>query len=535
MGIESSKCIIDYPIEGVLTSLCSGSITTHENSHIPYSCEGSFSCSEKDNASFLQNSKKYKDPRVKLFYRVYYDQIKTIEDFEERLEKSWNISPIDTLRIIFHFRDIACGYGMKNTFKEFCLWLYRNHADTLDKIFIHIPYYGTWKDLQKIFCGTLYEQQIIKFHAEKLREALNLLKTDEVSQIDFGVSKYAPTEGSEYDKKYKLVSKFIRELGITKNEYRKNYLRPLRSVDPSIEELMCSGRWNDIDFSKIPHNAFIKYQSVLKRRCPKKYHEHVRELMKNEKEFDDQCSLSYIICQYLNSFSKNDEYENRWLAFCNREKEDYKFEKSDEYMLCIPDTDYSMYVKSKSSSSFREVSVSIAMMIMTNIIYDEKSPLYRKYFKFSREPSEKTVVGDSLFEIINNVEKNFNEEEIDFTKLYENVLEFILNNCLQKAPKSLIIISHQPSSKILSFYEKVEWKLMEEKYLKCGLICPFVVYWQPYKVVKEPYINIDNTFFTIIQGYNPNILHHLLRYKSFEPYEFMRSIIDSDRYAKISI
>ena len=74
-----------------------------------------------------------------------------------------------------------------------------------------------------------------------------------------------------------------------------------------------------------------------------------------------------------------------------------------------------------------------------------------------------------------------------------------------------------------------------KKYLKCGLICPFVVYWQPYKVVKEPYINIDNTFFTIIQGYNPNILHHLLRYKSFEPYEFMRSIIDSDRYAKISI
>jgi hypothetical protein len=523
MGIETSKCVIGYPIENVLCdsmTLCTA--TTHENSHVPYSYDNV--CSEQCNIV----QKTYKDPRVKLFYRVYYNQIKTSKDFEERLENSWSVSPIDTLRIIFHFRDISRGHGMKNTFKEFCLWLYRNHADALDQIFIHIPYYGTWKDLQRIFCGTLYEHRIIKFHAENLRESLNLLKNDEISQIDFGVSKYAPTEGSEYDKKYKLVSKFIRELGVTKNEYRKNYLRPLRSINPSVEELMCSGRWNDIDFSKVSHKAFIKYQNTFKRRCPEKYYEYIRNLTQNEKKFDDQSSLVYIICQYLNTFLKNEEYEKRWTSIYEN------FEKDEEYMLCIPDTDYLMYAKSKKTS-FREISVSLAMMVMTSVIYNENSPLYRKYFNFSNNPSEKIVNGKDLHEMINVVEKNFNKGDIDFTKLYDNILEFILNNCLQKAPKSLIIISHHHSSEILSLYENVDWNAMEEKYTKHGFVCPPIVYWKPYQIVKEPYINIDNIFFTIIQGYNPNILYHLLRYKSFEPYEFMRSIIDSDRYKKISI
>lgn len=531
MGFQTSKCIGDYSEdvlceEGMTCNFMGNIFNTHENSHTPHSCE-SFYTKNMEFSVPQPSQKFYKDPRVKLFYHMYCGRDTNYSNalLEERLNSSWNISPIDTLRIIFYFRDSVYGGGLKNIFKESCMWLYKNHANALDKNYIHIPYYGTWKDLQRIFCGTLYEYKIINYHTEKLRESLNLLKKDEISQIDFGISKYAPTEGSEYDKKYNLVSKFARELGITKKEYRKNYIRPLRSINPSVEELMCAGRWDDIDFSKVPNKAFIRYKNVFSKRCSEKYYNYICKLYSIEKDFDNNSSLPYIISHCI----RYPEFD-RWNS---SQMECYNFDDED-YTLYVLNTTKSMFDNSKSTFSFRKVSVSFALMFMTGIMYKENSPIYKKYFNYSKEPTVRNVIGNEVKDIINNNTENWNGD-IDFTKLYENILQFILDNCLKKSPKSVIIVSDTPSSIILPSYENIQWKIMEEKYSEHNIECPPIIYWNPEEVVHNPYIDINNAFFTIIEGYNLNILNHLIKHKTFDPYIFMRSIIDSERYSKISV
>jgi hypothetical protein len=207
----------------------------------------------------------------------FFDEVNrktSLERVVELLEKCWDKSPIDTLKLIFHLRDCRGGKGLKDKFYECIHWVMFYYPQVIPQIIEYIPLYGSYKDLLKIFSGSQFESLMISFYCQRLIEDIKILN-DNTNKISLA-AKWAPSEGGIFDKKYNLVQKFCQMIGeiistkITKSIYRKQYLIPLREKINIVETQMCSGQWDDIDFSEISTISLNKYRKSFLRHCPQK-------------------------------------------------------------------------------------------------------------------------------------------------------------------------------------------------------------------------------------------------------------------------
>ncbi len=116
-----------------------------------------------------------KDPRVDLFYKT----IRGLKEdkLQEYLTNSWEVSPQDTLRLIFFVRDIrGKGKGEKKIFHQSFRWLMDKHPEAVRHASKHIPFYGSYKDWLEIFLDTCFEKAMLKALAKQLKSDLELVK-----------------------------------------------------------------------------------------------------------------------------------------------------------------------------------------------------------------------------------------------------------------------------------------------------------------------------------------------------------------------
>lgn len=76
------------------------------------------------------------------------------------LKKAWKSSPLITLKLIFHLRNIRHGKGYLNQFIYSMEWLFDKHFETFIKNVHHIPNHGCYKDLLLIMENLLYQEKM---------------------------------------------------------------------------------------------------------------------------------------------------------------------------------------------------------------------------------------------------------------------------------------------------------------------------------------------------------------------------------------
>ena len=190
---------------------------------------------------------------------------------DEILEKSWEISPLDTLKIVFYLRDCRGGKGYRDVFYRAMEYIGKRDIDVLKSNLGLMPYFGYFGDLL-VFFGTPVEENMIEIYTRQLTKDFLNLQDGNVKDISLA-AKYAPSEGGFYDKNFKAVAKFAKALGVNKATYRKMYIAPLREALDSrgsssttiVERKMSSNDWVSIDFEKVPNLALRRYKKAWRR------------------------------------------------------------------------------------------------------------------------------------------------------------------------------------------------------------------------------------------------------------------------------
>lgn len=219
------------------------------------------------------------------------------------LSAAWLESPSITLRLLAHLRDVRgdAGKGERHASIVCWKWLTKNHPTYVINNIKHIPFYGRWKDLLDIFCGSELEDQMIKVFAKQLhtdRKQLQLAEeTDDciircqyLGQITLA-AKWSPTENCTYDKSAKKEHRVLPSLrmaislyqldteappklkgsGLMK-WYRQKYLTPLRNALNLVETHLCAQDFDKIDFSKVPGVALKMYShKTFPRHMPERF------------------------------------------------------------------------------------------------------------------------------------------------------------------------------------------------------------------------------------------------------------------------
>lgn len=175
-------------------------------------------------------------------------------------------NPSYALKCLFYIADCRGGQGERRFFRVCAKWLASYDTEAMRRNLIHIPEYRRWDDLF-VFIGTPLEKDALAIVKHQL--ALDVqCKTPSL------LGKWMPSENTSSSKTRKTALAVRKYLGMTPRQYRKT-LSVLRARINVLERMMSEGRWDEIEFDKIPSKAGLKYKNAFAR--------HDIERMKSEK------------------------------------------------------------------------------------------------------------------------------------------------------------------------------------------------------------------------------------------------------------
>ena len=178
------------------------------------------------------------------------------EDVIVLFKKAFDEDPVYALKCLFYIRDVRGGQGERRFFRVATKYLASYNTDAMRRNLIHVPEFGRWDDLF-VFIDTPLET-----------DALNIVKhqlaLDVQCKTPSLLGKWMPSENTSSQKTRKTAAKVRKFVGMTPKQYRKT-LSVLRARINVLERLMSEGRWDEIEFDKIPSKAGLKYKNAFAR------------------------------------------------------------------------------------------------------------------------------------------------------------------------------------------------------------------------------------------------------------------------------
>jgi hypothetical protein len=463
------------------------------------------------------------DGRLSLFFKT----TRGILDLNlyQYLKKSSNEDLIDTFILSFQTRDPRGGKGERTIGRKMFQWLFENYPEKFRKVYQLIPEYGRWDDLITLFenkSNEKIQKDILKFFAFQLRkDRENMLKGSPISIC----AKWSPSEGDSDDKKYKIVDKLCEELNISKKEYRKDYLSPLRAYLKIVETFMCSNKWDEIEYSKVPSCAMKKLKKAFEKHSPELFTTWKNSLSKGEVKVNAKVLHPHELVREIRIKGYADEVtEGQWKVL---EKEVEKLGVLEDSVVVV-DTSGSM-----ESPNYLPLDIAVAMgLIISKFV---KGPFQHNVITFNTNPEFIKINDGTLYERfaqIRNIPWGGN------TNLHAT-FELILNRAKhyeltdRDLPKRLFIISDMQFNSINQCGHLTNFQAIDKMYKDCGYTRPQIVFWNVNGESTDFPVSIGDNNTCLVSGASPVILDAIIKTKNFNSYDVLRTALDSERYKQI--
>ena len=467
-----------------------------------------------------------KEGRISLFFKA----IRGCSDDKlyEYLKKSSKEDIIDTIILCFNIRDCRGGKGEREIGKKVFTWLFFNHTSLFYQIYMLIPEYGRYDDLLWILA-----QNHITKDQENVQEAIlqfyiNQLINDKKSMLEGKpislCAKWCPTENDSDDRKYKLVDKICKEMGISKKVYRKEYLSPLRSYLNIVEKFMCENRWDEIEYSKVPSCAIKKLKKAFEKHSPCLFAEWKAKLNKGEVKINASQLYPHELIKEIRIKNNCDEVcKAQWEKLVTLAEELGVLED------CIAVCDVS---GSMETPDFLPLDVACGISILLASVC--KGEFHNQIITFSEKPSFFTLEEGDLLQKYNHIRN----AKWGLSTNIQEVFNMILKRCKkanvppEKMPKKIIIISDMQFN-VCEGQNLTNFELIQKKYSKSNYTRPNIVFWNVNGSSKNFPITVDDNGTCLISGFSPSIMKSVLETKEFDSYSIMRTTLDSERYKKV--
>ena len=460
------------------------------------------------------------------------------EDVILMFRKAFAENPVYALKCLFYLRDVRGGQGERRFFRLCINDLAKSNPEAVKRNLELIPEYGRYDDLYCLV-GTPVEENALDFFKKQL--ALDITcKTPSL------LAKWLKSENAS-SKETRALANITREhFGMTHKQYRKT-LSILRQRINVLERLMSEGRWDEIEFDKIPSRAGMIYKNAFARhdierakseKAVQTYAEFAKDTTKkvNAKAlYPYECvhEVTNKIRYHWMSNSTSYEGDETTRLMINKYWDnltDY-FNKSSFDALCMVDTSGSMH------GTPIEVAISLGLYCAEKC----RGPFAGHYMSFASRPQ---LIKTEGIDFVDKVTRIWATNLVDNTNIeaaFDLLLETAINNhCSQEdLPKNLIVISDMEfdAARGISRWgnrdSRTPETLMEgiaRKWANAGYEMPHLVYWN----VDARQNNIPmlgQGRISYVSGFSPSIFETLMSGKT--GYELMIEKLDSDRYKDI--
>lgn len=431
--------------------------------------------------------------------------------------KAFNEDSLTAMKILFWVRDIRGGAGERETFKQIIRFLANKDSNSILKNIELIPEYGRWDDLLSLF-GTKLEDNAL----ELIKEALVNKNQTCAKWMPRGVKSNAP-------KINKINASKIRNyLGLTPKEYRKL----LSGLSKTTEQLMCSNKFSEIDYSKVPSKAMSDYMSAFSKRDTVRFGDYLNSLSNGDVKINTGAVYPYDIIKNL-KFGNSEGASAQWDSLPN-----YLTDNSDK-ILPLVDVSGSMScsVGGNENLSCLDVAISLGLYISERNEGDFKDA----FMTFSSRPNLEVLNG--------NLEERYHQLSDSDWGMNTNI-EAVFKTLLTKArknnvsnddmPNMILILSDMEFDVAQGYGGSKKWnptvqELINKMYEDSGYDRPSLVYWNLNASNTKSPVSFHETGTALISGFSPTILKGLLSGEDMTPISMMKNVIDSERYSKVVI
>tara|TARA_Y100000592_G_scaffold24798_1_gene38836 strand:+ start:11127 stop:12518 length:1392 start_codon:yes stop_codon:yes gene_type:complete len=397
-------------------------------------------------------------------------------------------------KLLFWSRDPRGGAGNRGLFRkiissgavkhpEFTRWMDAN----LDRI----PEYGRFDDVRSLY-GTPLEQSALDFLAENVGHALCAKWMD------------------RKDVRLRDV------LNLTSKEYRKLLVKNSNTV----EALMCSKSWNDIDFGAVPSIASVRYINSFMRNDKDRYLMHIEK-----NGIPAATAFPHEARRLLGAKVDDSIIEAFWTSLPN-------YIKSDERILPMIDVSGSMTCEASGSISCMDVAVSLGMYCSDQL----EGEMHRRYLTFDSVPRLKSWHDKTVAEALRDIDHDDWGMSTNIALGLDSILEHaqMFNVAKDQMPTALMILSDMQFDECTSVRHS-ELTVVEDslrKWVDAGFDKPAVIYWNINGYAGQPVTDLNNL--ALISGFSPAIMQHVLENleaakadpeKALDPWEVMQSAI----------
>lgn len=436
-------------------------------------------------------------------------------DIKAIVSKAFGENQLLTLKAIFYLRDIEQGQGERRFFRLAMQHLALHHKEALRSNLELVPMFGRWDDLW-VLLETDLKADVLAFVK---RQLVADKQTDRPSLL----AKWMPSENaSSY--KTKKYAKLMREhFGVKPKQYRK-LLSELRAKLNLVETKLSEKRYGDIQYDKLPSRAGMVYRGAFFRNDEERYKGFLDSLSKGEVKVNAKTLYpNDIVGKILHRYVSPQDiklFEGQWENLPN-----FIGDKTDN-ALVMADVSESM------NGTPMEVSIALAMYIA-----ERNKGIYHNHFlTFTDRPSFVEIKGSDIVEKVRNINarKGYSTNiQLALQKVLDVAIENKVSN--DDVVKKLYIISDMQFDEYCIKGNSVDiFNKMRERFEEAGYDFPNIVFWNVRAVGNTP-MTMNAQGVQLVSGYSPSILQNLLDSNGKTPYEFMLEVLETERYAKITV
>jgi hypothetical protein len=435
--------------------------------------------------------------------------------------------PLVATRIAFWVRDIRGGAGERKVFRTIIKYLATAHTKVLSKNLHLIHEYGRWDDYF-VLDGTPVWDDVVDL-------ILNQLQADLDSETPSLLAKWMKSNNTSSKESRRLANYFAKEIGWTAKQYRKN-LSMLRAKIKVVEQQMCAGDWENIEYQRVPSRAAMIYRKAFDKHDSKGYQKYLSDVEAGKVEIKATTLYPYDIVRnvlgngyYGGKTSYNKTIDLQWKALPNY------VEPFNGLVVC--DTSGSMYSSGYyggKGDQVRPIDVAVSLSIY---IAERNTGFWKDYYlPFSSSAKLAKIKGSNIYEKVSGLGDGY-MGSTNLQAAFDLILDTAVKHNVspEDMPEKLFIISDMQFDQACSSNKRSNFEQIEKKYRKAGYKRPELIFWNVNAYAKDTPVVFDDMGTAMVSGASPSILKSVLSGEVVTPLDVMLETVNGERYEKVTI
>lgn len=429
-------------------------------------------------------------------------------------------------KLVFYARDIRQGGGDKTLGRFGLVTIYKDiDLSKIPLLVTLIAEYGSFKDIMYLLATPIEDEN----KELALSQYLNsLLELDDANEQASLLAKYMPTETTKDPTMKMVYRKFMKYVDITPKEYRKRNTRIRKKLD-IVETKLTEKRYEDIDYSRVPSQANLKYRDAFIRNDGERYSDYLDRVDSGDEKINSSTLAPYQIVDKVR-YDDSDSLNTLWNNIPA---------PSNNGLEVLPVVDV--------SGSMTGLPMDVAISLGIFLSEHNEGQFKNHFITFSSEPKLKTIKGNTIRNKVLNMQSSEWGMNTNLEKTFNLILRTAINNNLpqEELPESLLIISDMQFDEATGSYgfhsvptaDDTFFEKMKHKFEQHGYKLPFLVFWNVgYGNTKPVVKTTKNTI--LVSGFSQNIFNSICNLdlndlENYTPLKALLEILESDRYKAI--